>query len=102
MTAETITAADTRINARWLIPVEPFGVILEHQAVILQGSRILAIVPQAEADQSYRTRESLDLNNHVVLPGLINLHGHTAMKLGAACHTALIRPARREHKRRIG
>ena len=81
MTAETITAADTRINARWLIPVEPFGVILEHQAVILQGSRILAIVPQAEADQSYRTRETLDLNNHVVLPGLINLHGHTAMSL---------------------
>ena len=81
MTAETITAADTRINARWLIPVEPFGVVLEHQAVILQGSRILAIVPQAEADQSYRTRESLDLNNHVVLPGLINLHGHTAMSL---------------------
>ena len=81
MTAETITAADTRINARWLIPVEPFGVILEHQAVILQGSRILAIVPQAEADQSYRTRETLDLNQHVVLPGLINLHGHTAMSL---------------------
>ncbi|WP_226595781.1 TRZ/ATZ family hydrolase [Marinobacter nauticus] len=81
MTAETITAADTRINARWLIPVEPFGVVLEHQAVILQGSRILAIVPQAEADQNYRTRESLDLNQHVVLPGLINLHGHTAMSL---------------------
>lgn len=81
MTAETITAADTRINARWLIPVEPFGVVLEHQAVILQGSRILAIVPQAEADQSYRTRETLDLNRHVVLPGLINLHGHTAMSL---------------------
>ena len=81
MTAETITAADTRINARWLIPVEPFGVVLEHQAVILQGSRILAIVPQAEADQYYRTRETLDLNQHVVLPGLINLHGHTAMSL---------------------
>jgi Cytosine deaminase and related metal-dependent hydrolases len=81
MTAETITAADTRINARWLIPVEPFGVVLEHQAVILQGSRILAIVTQAEADQSYRTRETLDLNQHVVLPGLINLHGHTAMSL---------------------
>ncbi|GAB5479858.1 MAG: TRZ/ATZ family hydrolase [Marinobacter nauticus] len=81
MTAETITAADTRINARWLIPVEPFGVVLEHQAVILQGSRILAIVPQAEADRSYRTRETLDLNQHVVLPGLINLHGHTAMSL---------------------
>ncbi|MGC8121205.1 TRZ/ATZ family hydrolase [Marinobacter sp. VGCF2001] len=81
MTADTITAADTRINARWLIPVEPFGTVLEHQAVILQGSRILAILPQPEADQHYRTRETLDLHQHVVLPGLINLHGHTAMSL---------------------
>lgn len=81
MTADTITAADIRINARWLIPVQPFGVVLEHQAVILQGSRIAAVLPQAEADQAYRTRETLDLNSHVVLPGLINLHGHTAMSL---------------------
>lgn len=81
MTADTITTADTRINARWLIPVEPFGVVLEHQAVILQGSRILAIVPQSEADDHYRTRETLTLDQHVVLPGLINLHGHTAMSL---------------------
>jgi len=81
MTADTITAADTRINARWLIPVEPFGVVLEHQAVILQGSRIVAVVPQADADQAFRTRETLNLDQHVVLPGLINLHGHTAMSL---------------------
>ncbi|WP_323752317.1 TRZ/ATZ family hydrolase [Marinobacter sp.] len=81
MTANTITAADTRINARWLIPVEPFGVVLEHQAVILQGSRIAAVLPQADADQRFRTRETIDLTNHVVLPGLINLHGHTAMSL---------------------
>ncbi|MFO8141497.1 MAG: TRZ/ATZ family hydrolase [Marinobacter sp.] len=81
MTADTITAADIRINARWLIPVQPFGVVLEHQAVILQGSRIAAVLPQAEADRAYRTRETLDLNSHVVLPGLINLHGHTAMSL---------------------
>ncbi|WP_029655624.1 TRZ/ATZ family hydrolase [Marinobacter daepoensis] len=81
MTADTITTADTRINARWLIPVEPFGVVLEHQAIILQGSRILAIVPQTEADHHYRTRETLTLDQHVVLPGLINLHGHTAMSL---------------------
>ncbi len=81
MTADTITAADIRINARWLIPVEPFGVVLEHQAVILQGSRIAAVVSQAEADQKFRARETISLNQHVVLPGLINLHGHTAMSL---------------------
>lgn len=81
MTANTIITADTRINARWLIPVEPHAVVLEHQALIIQGSRITAVLPQTEADQTYRTRETLDLNQHVLLPGLINLHGHTAMSL---------------------
>mgnify|MGYP001627829933 FL=1 len=81
MTADTIIAADTRINARWLIPVEPFGEVLEHQAVIILGDRIEAIVSQAEADHAYRTREVIDLPHHVVLPGLINMHGHAAMSL---------------------
>ncbi|MEA1079046.1 TRZ/ATZ family hydrolase [Marinobacter qingdaonensis] len=81
MTADTITAADIRINARWLIPVEPEAVVLEHQAVIIQGDRIAAVVSQAEADRRFRTRETIDLAHHAVLPGLINVHGHAAMSL---------------------
>ncbi|MGF2736005.1 TRZ/ATZ family hydrolase [Marinobacter sp. DUT-1] len=82
MTAETITtAADIRINARWVIPIEPAGVILENHAIILQGSRILALLPQDEADRDYRARETIDLPDHVVMPGLINMHGHAAMSL---------------------
>ncbi|OEY65021.1 TRZ/ATZ family hydrolase [Marinobacter sp. X15-166B] len=77
----TIVAADTRINARWVIPVEPAGVVLDHYAVIIQGDRIAAVVPQHRADTHYRTRETLDLPHHVLLPGLINLHGHAAMSL---------------------
>ncbi|AOY88171.1 N-ethylammeline chlorohydrolase [Marinobacter salinus] len=81
MTADTITAADIRINSRWLIPIEPEAVVLEHQAVIIQGSRIAAVVSQQEADLRFRTRETVNLPNHVVMPGLINLHGHAAMSL---------------------
>jgi len=81
MIADTITTADIRINARWLIPIEPEAVVLENQAVILQGSRIAAVLSQADADQTYRARETLDLNRHVVMPGLINMHGHAAMSL---------------------
>lgn len=81
MTADTITAADIRINARWLIPVEPANTVLHHQAVIIQGERIAAVVPQQEADSRFRTRETIDLDQHVVLPGLINMHGHAAMSL---------------------
>lgn len=81
MTADTITAADIRINARWLIPIEPADVVLEHQAVLVQGDRIAAIVSQDEADARFRAKEVIDLSSHVVLPGLINMHGHAAMSL---------------------
>lgn len=81
MTADTITAADIRINARWLIPIEPEAVVLDNQAVIIQGNRIAAVVSQQEADQRFRTRETVDLPHHAVMPGLINVHGHAAMSL---------------------
>lgn len=81
MTADTITAADIRINARWLIPIEPAETVLEYQAVIIQGSQIAAVTSQSEADQKFRTRETVNLPHHVVMPGLINMHGHAAMSL---------------------
>lgn len=81
MTADTITAADIRINARWLIPIEPAGVVLDNQAVLIQGERIAAVVSQEEADARFRAKETIDLPDHVVLPGLINMHGHAAMSL---------------------
>ena len=81
MTAETIIAADIRINARWVIPIEPADQVWHHHAVIVQGGRILAVLPQADADTHYRTRETLNLPHHVLMPGLINLHGHAAMSL---------------------
>ena len=79
--AETIVAADIRINARWVIPIEPAGVVLEQQALMIQGDRIAAVIDQAEADQRYRAKETINLGQHVLLPGLINLHGHAAMSL---------------------
>lgn len=81
MTADTITAVDTRINARWIIPVIPSGAVLNQHALLIQGDRIEAIVPQEDADQRFRARETLDLGDHILLPGLVNAHGHAAMSL---------------------
>ncbi|SDX70584.1 TRZ/ATZ family hydrolase [Marinobacter mobilis] len=81
MTADTIVAADLRINARWVIPIEPAGVVLEDHAVLVQGERIAAVLPRSEADKQVRAREVIDLPHHAVMPGLINMHGHAAMSL---------------------
>ncbi len=81
MTADTICAADIRINTRWLIPIEPANTVLEHQALLIQGDRIAAVMTQEEADREFRAKEVIDLPNHVLMPGLINTHGHAAMSL---------------------
>ena len=81
MTPDPIVAADLRINPRWIIPVQPAGTVLEDHAVLIQGDRIAAVVSNREADERYRAKETIDLPDHVVLPGLINMHGHAAMSL---------------------
>lgn len=73
--------ADTIINARWLIPVEPAGAFLEHHALIIRDGRIAHITTQAEAKRHYRADCVRELNDHAILPGLVNAHTHAAMSL---------------------
>jgi 5-methylthioadenosine/S-adenosylhomocysteine deaminase len=77
---ETATRADLIIHPRWVIPVEPEGQILEGTAVAVRDGRIEALLPDAQArDTECDTR--LELPGHVLLPGLVNAHGHAAMSL---------------------
>ncbi len=71
---------DLRIDARWMIPVEPAGVLAGH-ALIVDGGRIVALVPADEADRSYTPRSRVTLPDHALLPGLVNAHTHAAMTL---------------------
>ncbi|MGB8434836.1 MAG: TRZ/ATZ family hydrolase [Burkholderiales bacterium] len=73
--------ADLAIEARWVVPVEPAGVVLENYAVIVQAGRIAAILPAADAAEQYAPAEILQLPDHVLIPGLVNLHTHAAMAL---------------------
>lgn len=72
---------DLLINARWTIPVEPAGLVLEHHAVAVKGGRILAVLPQTEACGRFVAAETIELPEHVLIPGLVNLHAHCAMSL---------------------
>lgn len=72
--------ADRIISARFVIPVEPDGVVLEDHCVVLRDGRITAVLPCAEARSRY-SAQWLDLADHALIPGLINLHTHAAMAL---------------------
>ena len=72
--------ADLRIDAGWIVPIEPEGV-LRDQALVIDAGRIVAVMSFADADRSVDARERVALREHVLLPGLVNAHTHAAMSL---------------------
>ncbi len=71
---------DLRLDAAFIVPVEPAGVLAGH-ALIADGGRIAAVLPCAQADREYVPRHRVELRHHVLLPGLVNAHTHAAMSL---------------------
>lgn len=72
---------DHLIEPRWLLPVLPECGALEGQAVAIQDGRILDILPAESAHLKYQAKRHDVLNEHILMPGLINLHTHAAMSL---------------------
>ncbi len=72
---------DLLVNARWIIPIEPAELVLERHAVAVAGGRIVAVLPQDEARQRFEPDRTTNLPEHVLIPGLVNLHAHSAMTL---------------------
>ena len=73
--------ADCIVKPRWLIPVEPAGVVFEDHAIVIRDGRILALAPAAEAIDSFDAETVIERPDHVLIPGLINAHTHAAMTL---------------------
>jgi 5-methylthioadenosine/S-adenosylhomocysteine deaminase len=72
---------DLLIDARWVVPVEPANAVLVQHSVAVHAGKIVALLPSAEADQRFSATARVSLGNHVLIPGLINLHTHAAMTL---------------------
>jgi 5-methylthioadenosine/S-adenosylhomocysteine deaminase len=73
--------ADSIVEARWVVPVDPAHSVLTGHAIVITSGRIVAILPAAEARGQFRARQHIVLDQHTLIPGLINLHTHSAMTL---------------------
>lgn len=72
---------DTLVHGRWIIPVEPEKTVLENHCIAVDHDNIVAICPSVDAECRYRAKQVYHLDQHAILPGLINSHGHSAMSL---------------------
>jgi 5-methylthioadenosine/S-adenosylhomocysteine deaminase len=72
---------DCLIEAKWIIPIEPAETVLYQYALAIDNGIIKDILPSPEAKLRYKPQQTITLDEHALIPGLINLHTHAAMTL---------------------
>jgi 5-methylthioadenosine/S-adenosylhomocysteine deaminase len=82
MTSETHPEpCDLLIEAGWVVPVVPHGVVLENHAVAVTGGVIVAVLPIAEARVRFAPSQTVARPDAALIPGLVNAHTHNPMTL---------------------
>lgn len=71
---------DTTIRCRWVMPMEPKGIILENVTIAITNGNIVAICDENQA-QTLTANEKYELNDHIVIPGMVNAHSHAPMNI---------------------
>src|SRR5206468_7228898 len=61
-------------SARWVLPIRSSPI--DHGAVAIDGSKIVAVGPKAEVVADFPDVEPSDFGQAAILPGLVNAHSH--------------------------
>lgn len=78
---QTRIQAQLRIDARWLLTMDPQNRVLARHSLIVGDGRIVDCLPWDEAEQAYPNVTVEDRRKGILMPGLINAHTHLAMNL---------------------
>ena len=76
----TPVAIDLLIEPSWIAAVDP-DVVLKNHSVAVDAGRIIAVLPSGEARNRFNPAKHVCLEDHILIPGLVNLHTHAAMSL---------------------
>jgi 5-methylthioadenosine/S-adenosylhomocysteine deaminase len=72
---------DLLIEAGWVVPVAPHGVVLEDHSVAVRDGAVVAVLPRHEARVAFTAREVVSRPGAALIPGLVNAHTHNPMVL---------------------
>jgi 5-methylthioadenosine/S-adenosylhomocysteine deaminase len=79
--ASNRTAATLIITGGTVITEDASRRIIENGAVVINNDVIVAVDTSAAIAGKYDAKETIDATGQIVMPGLINTHGHAAMVL---------------------
>ncbi len=75
-----MTSANFAVHAEAIIPVSGPENVLKFHSIVVREGVIDELMPNAQA-RALSDIEHLELHGHVLMPGLVNAHGHAAMTL---------------------
>lgn len=72
---------DTIIHATWIAPVDQENTIHNDYSIAIHEGRIHDLLPKQDLLKKYSSDVEINLENHLLIPGLINTHTHSPMSL---------------------
>ena len=72
---------DLIIKSKWIAPVDSKKTLITDHAIVVNDKKIVALCPHKEATNKFITTNIMELDNHILIPGLINAHCHAPMTL---------------------
>ena len=72
---------DLIVYGDYVLTMEEGEPVIESGGVAISGERIVAVLPRTALDERYAADRVIPGDDRVVLPGLINGHGHSAMTM---------------------
>jgi 5-methylthioadenosine/S-adenosylhomocysteine deaminase len=74
-------SVQTLLLPQWLLSMKPGEGVATGQALLMDGGRIAAVGAAEALKAQFPNAERIELPSHVLMPGLINSHTHSAMSL---------------------
>jgi cytosine/adenosine deaminase-related metal-dependent hydrolase len=72
---------DCLIDNGTVITMDPQRRVLDNTSVAVHGGKIVEVGPADELKKKYTAKKTVDARRRVVMPGLIDLHGHAGNSL---------------------
>ncbi len=72
---------DILIRNGLIVTMDDANRVIDDGAVAIQNAEIIDVGTTSDLDAKYEAKEEIDVDQHIVMPGLINAHTHLAMTL---------------------